>query len=439
MRTMRRRTFLRGFGTALALPWLESLAWAAPAPPKRLAFLFIPNGVHIDDWTPKEQGRNYVMPRLLDPLVPLKEDLTILSGLAQLNARALGDGPGDHARSAAAFLTGAHPVKTAGANIFNGVSIDQAIAGRVGQRTRFASLELGCEPALQAGNCDSGYSCAYSSNISWRTPTMPMAKEVHPRLAFERLFEISSRNESAKARAQRMAARRSILDYVQEDSIRLKKALAKSDRGKLDEYFAGVREIERRIEKMERTARDPAKAAGFVPPARVPRDYREHVKLMSDLLVLAFRLDLTRVATFMLANEGSNRTFPYLGVPEGHHHLSHHGGDGHKIGQIKKINHFQTEQLAYFLKRLKETREGDHNLLDSSLVLFGSAISDGNRHNHDNLPILLAGRGGGTLSPGRHVRVTRQTPLCNLFLALAERVDAPLKTFGDSTGSLAGL
>lgn len=439
MSSFSRRTFLRGFGTALTLPWLESLAWAAPGPPRRIAFLFIPNGVHIPDWTPRDVGKDYLLPPLLQPLLPYKSDLSVLTGLTHNNARALGDGPGDHARSAACFLTGAHPVKTAGSDIRVGQSIDQVIAGHIGNRTRFASLELGCEPAMQAGNCDSGYSCAYSSNIAWKTPTMPLAKEIHPRLVFERLFEIGSPGETLEARAQRLKARKSILDYVQTDSARLRKKLAKTDRRKLDEYFAGVREIEKRIEKIEKAAADPAKLAGFKPPVHIPRDYREHLKLMSDLLVLAFKLDLTRVATFMLANEGSNRTFPFLGVPEGHHHLSHHGGDGHKIGQIKKINHFQSEQFAYFLKQMKATKEGDGTLLDHSLVVYGSAISDGNRHNHDDLPILIAGGGAGTLKPGRHVRFRRETPLCNLYVSLLERMNVPAKTFGDSTGVLAGL
>jgi hypothetical protein len=428
-----RRTFLRGFGTALALPWMESLAWAAPNPPRRMAFLFIPNGVHIPDWTPKQVGEDYVLPRLLDPLVPHKQDLLVLSGLAHNNARALGDGPGDHARSAACFLTGAHPVKTAGTNIRNGVSVDQVMAQRVGNRTRFRSLELGCDPAAQAGNCDSGYSCAYSSNISWRTPTMPMAKEVNPRLVFERLFGLGAEGETLQARAERMAARKSIIDYVGADAARLQRRLGRADRRKLDEYFAGVRELERRIETSEN---NPVELAGFAPPKGVPRDYREHVNLMCDLTVLAFRLDLTRVVTFMLANEGSNRTFPFLGIPEGHHHLSHHGGDRHKIAQIRKINRFQSEQLAYLLARLKEVQEGDGTLLDHSMVLFGSAISDGNRHNHDNLPIVLAGGGGGTVRPGRHVRVGRDTPLCNLYVSLLERMDVPVQSFGDSTGSL---
>ncbi|MHC4956881.1 MAG: DUF1552 domain-containing protein [Planctomycetota bacterium] len=429
-----RRTFLRGFGTALALPWMESLAWSAPTPPRRMAFLFIPNGVHIPDWTPKQVGTDFYLPHLLDPLVPHKKDLLVLSGLTHNNARALGDGPGDHARSAACFLTGAHPVKTAGSNIRNGVSVDQIMAARVGNRTRFRSLELGCDPAAQAGNCDSGYSCAYSSNISWRTPTMPMAKEVNPRLVFERLFGLGAEGETLQARAERMAARKSILDYVGADAARLKGELGKTDRRKLDEYFAGVREIERRIETMES---NPVELAGIAPPTGVPRDYREHVKLMCDLTVLAFRLDLTRVVTFMLANEGSNRTFPFLGIPEGHHHLSHHGGDKHKIAQIRKINRFQSEQFGYLIARLKEVKEGEGTLLDSSMVVFGSAISDGNRHNHDNLPIVLAGGGAGTVRAGRHVRVARDTPLCNLYVSLLERMDVPVRSFGDSTGPLA--
>jgi len=434
--TLDRRTFLRGCGTAVALPFLDAMlprAWAAPAAPRRLAFLFVPNGIHMPDWTPATEGGDYALPHLLEPLAALRGDVAVLTGLAHDKARANGDGPGDHARSAAVFLTGAQPFKTAGANLRAGVSVDQVAAHRLGAATRFPSLELGCEPGLQAGSCDSGYSCAYSSNISWRTPQLPMAKEVDPRLLFERLFEIGPGPQTAAARARRLAERSSILDYVRDDARRLHARLGRGDRAKLDEYFEGVREIERRLE-MAAGGNADAGAAGLAPPAGIPREYAEHVRLMYDLLVLAFRLDLTRVATFMLANEGSNRSYDFVGAPDGHHNLSHHGGDRVKIDKIRRINRFHTEQLAYFLGRMKE-----NGLLDSSLVVYGSAISDGNAHNHDNLPILLAGRGGGTFEPGRHLAFAPRTPLCNLYVSLLDATGTPTPRFGDSTGPLAGF
>ena len=442
-----RRTFLRGAGTALALPLLDSITFGAVERPKRLAFLFVPNGMNMPDWKPRETGAGYALPSLLEPLADHRDEILVVSNLAQLNARALGDGPGDHARSAACFLTGAHPVKTAGRNIRAGISVDQVAARRLGRATALPSLELGTEPARQSGNCDSGYSCAYSSNLSWRTPHSPMGKEIDPRSVFERLFRMGPEGESRAARAERLHARRSILDYVRDDANRLTKRLGKTDRRKLEEYFTGIRELERRIDML-----DPAQPGDEVhiwnepvaeelraPPGGVPRDYRAHVRLMYDMLVLAFRLDRTRVATFMLANEGSNRNYAFVGASGGHHHISHHKGDKQKIEKIRRINRFHSEQLAYFLGKLKEVREGDGTLLDSTAVVYGSAISDGNRHNHDDLPILVAGRGGGIVNPGRHLVAETRTPLCNLYVSLLRGVGIPTERFGDSNGPLAGL
>ncbi len=444
---MQRRTFLRGLGTLIALPALESLLPSRPlfsAAPKaasitRLAFLYVPNGLHMDDWTPKSTGANFTLPALGEPLRPFQKDLLILSGLSQDKAKPNGDGPGDHARAAAAFLTGAQPFKTSGANIRVGVSADQVAAEKVGQYTRFASLELGCDPGMNSGNCDSGYSCAYSANISWKSESTPMAKEINPRLVFERLFGGGSGSEADRGRAIREAHRKSILDFVIDDAKGLKGKLGAGDQRKLGEYLDGVREIEKRIEKAAAAASRQVKLPAYKKPDGIPREYAEHIRLMYDLLVLAFQTDQTRVATFLIANEGSNRSYPWIGVSDGHHDVSHHGNDKEKQEKIKKINLFHVQQLAYFLGKLKSVREGGASLLDRSMIVFGSGISDGNRHNHNELPILVAGRGSGTLLPGRHVRYPKNTPLNNLFLSLLDRMDSTVERIGDSTGRLGML
>ncbi|MDA1193635.1 MAG: DUF1552 domain-containing protein [Planctomycetota bacterium] len=448
-----RRTVLRGVGAALALPWLEGMSGAmralaraedAPAHPRRLAFLFMPNGAHMADWTPALEGRAFALPWILEPLAAHRDDLLVLSGLAQDQARAHGDGPGDHARSAAVFLTGAHPVKTGGANLRVGVSVDQVAARVVGAETRFASLELGVEGGRSNGECDSGYSCAYSNNISWRGPSTPSSKDVDPRVVFERLFLNGKPGETDAARERRIRRRKSILDFVGEDARALRDRLGVADRAKLDEYLAGVRELEARIEKTERLRVDPTGAAASFPAPTMTRDAlredrREHIRILCELLVLAFQTDTTRVATFMLGNGGSNLAYPQADVREGHHGLSHHGNDPDKIEKIRRINRFHIEQYAYLLSRLREVREGDGTLLDNSLIMIGSGIGDGNRHNHDDLPILLAGRGGGTVRPGRHVAYARSTPLNNLYLSMLDIAGAPTKSLGDGTGALPGL
>ena len=407
--------------------------------PKRMAFFYVPNGAHMQDWTPSKEGADFELPHILESLGPFKDELLVLTGLAQDNAAAHGDGPGDHARSLACFLTGTHPLKTDGANIRAGVSVDQVAAEHIGKTTRFPSLELGCDRGAQSGNCDSGYSCAYSSNISWRSPTTPMAKEVNPRLVFERLFANRSRNETAAQRAKRELYRRSILDFVAEDASQLRNRLGLNDRRKLDEYLTAVRELERRVALAESSSAGLDASVALKKPSGVPEDNKEHIRLMADLMVLAFQGDLTRVSTFMFANEGSNKSYAFIGVPEGHHDLSHHGGDHEKHEKIKKINRFHIEQFAYFLDRLKSIREGDKTLLDNSMIVYGSGIGDGDRHNHNDLPVLLAGRGGGTIKSGRHLKYPTNTPLNNLYLAMLDRVDAKIPTLGDSSGRLTNL
>jgi len=441
--SLSRRTLLRGVGVALALPWLEAMAPAAraaslaPAAPKRLAFVFLPNGVNRSAWFPAAAGPLAELPPSLSPFAALRDRMTVYGNFAHANAEALGDGPGDHARSSACFLTGAHPKKTSGSDITAGVSIDQMIARGTLGRTRFDSLELGLESGMYAGSCDSGYSCAYSANISWRSPHTPVAKEHRPRALFERLFAAGPAGESAAARAARLARRSSVLDAVRDDATGLRKRLGDADRRKLDEYLDSVRAVERQVAAAEGEERDPA-ALGVAVPADVPTEWAEHAKVMFGLLTLAFRLDLTRVATFMLANEGSNRPYPSIGVREGHHDTSHHDGDPGKLARFAAINRLHAQATADFVAALAAERDAfGEPLLDSTMVVFGGAIGDGNRHDHRDLPIVLAGgRPDEPLAAGhgRHVVLDGDVPLCDLFLSLADRSGVALDRFGDSRG-----
>ena len=442
-----RRTVLRGLGTALALPWLEimgpSRPWAMAegdtqgVVPRRMAFLYVPNGVHMEAWTPSEDGAQFRLPSTLQSLAPFQRELLVLSGLTQENANAKGDGGGDHARALSAFLTGAHPRKTDGANIQVGISVDQVAAKGIGQSTRYPSLELGCDPSAQAGNCDSGYRCAYSSNIAWSSESTPLAKEVNPRSLFDRLFGNGDSAGMTQSSARRSRYRQSILDFVNEDANRLRDRLGRTDARKLEEYLTSVREIERRLTLASQPA--PDVPPGTERPSGVPSDYKEHIRLMYDLMALAFQADLTRVITFVLANEGSGRSYGFLGVPEGHHDLSHHGNDKDKQAKIAKINTFHVEQFAYLLEKLRGIREGDGTVLDHSMILYGSGIGDGDRHNHDDLPILLAGGGSGTIRTGRHLKYASGTPLNNLFLSMLDRMESHVDRLGDSQGALPQL
>ncbi|HLJ57978.1 MAG TPA: DUF1552 domain-containing protein [Chthonomonadaceae bacterium] len=435
-----RRTLLHGVGTLMALPALEAmaplgaLAQSAKKSPLRMAFMFVPNGIHMPAWTPATEGALDLMPSM-QPLAKVRDSINVLTGLTQHNAEALGDGGGDHARSAAAWLTGCHPRKTDGAEIKAGISADQLAAQRVGDRTRFPSLELGCERGAQSGNCDSGYSCAYSSNIAWRGESTPVAHEVDPRAVFERLFGGADPAETAESRKRRETYRKSVLDFVMEDAKRLQPKLGVHDQDKLDEYLTGVREIERRVELAER-ANIAGRLAIADRPTGVPADFGEHIRLMCDMMLLAFQTDTTRIATFMLANDGSNRGYADIGVPEGHHDCSHHGGDPVKQGKVQQINTFHLKQVAYLLEKMQAVKEGDGTLLDNTMLVYGAGISDGDRHNHDDLPILLAGRGGGGIKTGRHIRYKNGTPMTNLFLCMLDRMGVHAETLGDSTGRL---
>jgi hypothetical protein len=443
-RQISRRTVLRGLGVGIALPWLEAMmpavslaAPAAAAAPKRMAFFYVPNGINMAGWTPKEEGTNFELPEILKRLEPHRDHLLVLSGLTCDKARPNGDGPGDHARAMSAFLTGAQPRKTDGANIKVGISVDQVAAAKVGKATKFSSLEIGCEGGRQAGGCDSGYSCAYSSNLSWRSESTPMVKETNPRAVFERLF--GNGKVPAGSVAAREAYKKSILDFVGEDARELKKQLGGADERKLDEYLTAIREIEQRIERAAQPTPLPEGAPKLALPDATPREYLEHLRLLGDLLVLAFQADVTRISTYVLANEGSNRNYKFIDVPEGHHELSHHGRNAGKMAKIQKINTFHMEQFAYIVEKLKGIREGEGSLLDNCMLLYGSGNGDGNRHNHDDLPIILVGKGGGTIQSGRHVRYAHNTPLNNLYLSMLDRMGAPVDQLGDSTGRLANL
>ncbi len=441
-----RRTFLRGMGTILALPMLEAMApplkalasagsrrAAALAYPKRIAFIYIPNGANMADWTPKAVGTDFELPYILEPLKPFKNDFQVLSGLAHDKARPHGDGPGDHARASASFLTGCQARKTAGADIKVGVSVDQIAADKIGRFTRLPSLELTADKGRPSGECDSGYSCAYQFNLSWKTESTPMPPETDPRAVFERLFSNNVAGEVQASQSARLSYRKSILDFVMEDASRLRNDLGYTDQHKLDEYLSAVRALETRIEQSERFA---AALPDYPEPSGIPADNERHLRLLYDLLALSFQTDTTRIATYLIAHDSSNRSYPSIGVPEGHHDLSHHGNDETKKQKIAKINRFHATQLAYFLEKLKSVREGEGTLLDNCLIVYGAGISDGNAHSHDNLPILLAGRGGGTLRPGRHVRLGRETPTTNLYLSMLDRVGVPAERIGDSTGKL---
>jgi hypothetical protein len=442
-----RRKFLRGLGTVIALPMLDSMlpsrSAIAQSPggtakgfPKRLAFVYVPQGKNMEDWTPKAFGENYDLPMILEPLKDQQKDFTLITGLAHEQANSLGDGGGDHARASATYLTGCHPRKTAGADIKAGISVDQIAAGKIGGQTRLPSLELSCDGGQRAGSCDSGYSCSYQFNLSWKSETQPINPEVNPRAVFDRLFASADQSESKEAQARRALYNKSILDFALDDASRFQKSLGPTDRRKLDEYLTAVREIEQRVERAEKF---PAKVPDGVSPPEMFERYEQQIRLMFDMLALAFQTDSTRVSTFIVAHDGSNRPYPFIGVSDGHHDLSHHRNDPKKKALIAKINRFHTTQLAYFLQKLKSVKEGEGTLLDNCMIVYGSGISDGNQHLHENLPVLLAGRGGGSLTPGRHLQVEDLTPMTNLYLSLLDRMGAPAERVGDSTGRLEAI
>lgn len=443
-----RRTILRGMGTALALPWLESICPVARAagtdspatkPPVRMGFFYVPNGMHMPDWTPNGEGELKELSPTLSHLAKHRSEIMPLTGLELHNGWALGDGGGDHARSVASFLTGAHPNKTDGADIRNGISVDQFAAARLSHLTRFPSLELGLEPSAQSGNCDSGYSCVYSSNVSWRNETNFVNKEVNPQALFDRLYGNGNSAEEAENKALRNRRKKSVLDFVLNDAKRLQERMGSVDRRKMDEYLHSVRDVERRVAHAIKLEGKEIEAPDYARPEGVPAEFQEHARLMMDMLVLAFQTDATRIATFMMTNAGSNRPYPQVEVSDGHHDLSHHQNDAEKQKKIAKINRYHIQQFDYLLTRMREVKEGDGTLLDNCMLMYGSGLSDGNRHNHDDLPIVLAGRAGGAFTPGRHIRYADKTPLCNLYVSMLEIMGINAEKFSDSNGRLTNL
>lgn len=438
-----RRTVLRGLGTVVSLPILDamlptSVARAAPASdaPLRLVYMMVPNGAHMPTWTPADEGPKYSLSPTLEPLAKHRDYLSVFSGLTLDGARDHGDGGGDHARSGASFLTGAHPKKTDGADIKNGVSVDQVAAQVIGQKTRFASLELGLEGSSQAGSCDSGYSCAYSSNLAWRNESSPLAKENDPSAVFDRLFGGGDTVSQGKSRAARTERRKSVLDFVLEDAKSLQNRLGAADKRKLDEYLYAVRDVENRMVKTDKLNIGEDGIPNFPRPAGVPREWSAHCKLMLDMVALAIRSDSTRVLTFMFANEGNNRGYPEIGAPEGHHDLSHHGKSAEKQAKLQKINLYHMEHFAYLIDNLASIKEGNDNLLDNCMIVYGGGISDGDRHNHDDLPILMVGKAGGRIKRTAHWKFPQNTPLCNFYLWQLNQVGIKADKFGDSNGIL---
>ena len=441
-----RRTFLKGMGAAIALPVLDAMTPALSAmsgmtrsaaqSPLRLAFTYVPNGITMADWTPKGAGAAFELSRVMKAMAPFRQDMSILSGLAHRNGMALGDGPGDHARAAASYLTGVHPRKTAGADIQNGISVDQIAAQHIGAATRFASLELGCDDSRTVGNCDSGYSCAYTNSLAWRGPSTPMPPETNPRLVFERLFGDIDTSLSPEARARRLRYRRSILDLVGERTTELSATLGPADKRKLDEYLSSIREIEQRIERAEKDL------TGLTPtidkPTGIPVLYADYVNLMFDLQLIAFQTDMTRVVTMMMGREGSMRTYPEIGVPDPHHPLTHHRGNVEWIERVTKVNEMHMELFAGFIAKMKATPDGDGSLLDHSVVVYGSGLSDGNRHTHEDLPVMLVGK-GGNFKLGHHITYPQGTPMTNLYLTLLDRMGVQPEKIGDSTGMIEHL
>ena len=451
-----RRRFLRNLGVCLALPALESFpvrafgavadakkfaATTATGAPLRSAFLYFPNGAIPSAWWPTGTGADMVLNRTMEPLAKVKQHIQVLGGLTDLSANGGADGGGDHARANATFLSGVRIKKTNGADFHAGVSIDQVMAQQIGLLTPFHSLELSCDTVLNVGTCDTEYACVYQHNLAWSTPTTPLTPEVSPRALFERMFGAGTPKERAQNLKIRQQQKRSVLDFIQADLRDLTREVSGRDREKIDEYSTGVREIEQRIQATEQARAGRVQPNIDSPEAAIPASYRDYLRLMFDMLQLAFQSDTTRVATFMISGDGNNRDFSEIGVNDGHHNLSHHGGRPDWIAKVATIDHFYVSQLAYFLEKMEATKDVDGNsLLHNSQIVYGSANSDGNQHSHSNLPIILAGRAGGTLNPGRFTKYNNE-PVTNLFLSMMDRVGTaqPLDRFGDSTGRLANI
>ncbi len=436
-----RRTFLKGMGVAVGLPVLDAMSPAFASSkvpgkaPVRMAFVYVPNGIDMRHWNPDYEGKLAELPRILKPLEPFKQDLTLLGNLTHNNGRALLDGPGDHGRCCGAYLTGIQPKKTM-FDIKAGISCDQIVANHIGKETRFPSLEVGMEDARQAGDCDSGYSCAYTNNLAWRSESQPLPPILDPRALFERLFG-NGVALSPEARARQGRYRRSIIDFVTEDTRKLQAGLGPTDKRKLDEYLSSIREIELQLQKAEKDNAqiDP----GMEKPYGVPADFAEHFKLMTSMITVAFQADLTRVLTFLVTREGTSRAYRELGIADGHHPLTHHRNDPAMMEKVAQINTYHMVQFAAWMEKLKSIKEGDASLLDNAMIVYGAGLSDGNRHTHEDLPTLIAGRAGSFFKTGRRIVYRKETPMSNLFLTMMDRMGAHAEHFGDSTGRVEGL
>ncbi|MEM9368031.1 MAG: DUF1552 domain-containing protein [Planctomycetota bacterium] len=435
-RALSRRTVLRGVGTTIALPLLDAMVPAATVQAntvasaeslKRIGYVYIPMGFHPDEWTPKNPGTLQDLPSSLQPLSPVQEQVTVLSGMDLQNAY-----PGSHATSNSAFLSAAQAKLTESSDYYLGTTVDQIAAKRIGQSTQLPSLEMSMDLLSTVGQCDNGYACVYQNNLSWSSPTTPLPSEAHPRLVFEQLF---GEGGTPQQRATALRRRSSLLDGVAEEIKRLQRSLGGSDRNRVDDYLTSIREVERRIEQAMKTFRDNP-LPDLDRPVGVPASYAEHARLMFDLQVLAFRGDITRITTFQLAREASTRTYPEIGVPEPHHPVTHHGGNPQKLAKVAKINRFHVSLFAEFLQKLSAIREGNGTLLDHSLFMYGSGMGDPDAHDHTNLPILVAGGAAGEMRGGRHIRFEEPEPLSNLHLTLLNKVGVPLETFADSTGRI---
>jgi len=442
-KSLPRRTFLRGMGATLALPFLDAMVPALSAtartaahPVRRLGFIYIANGVAMNSavnyWRPKGAGANFELSPILTSLAPFRDQLIVVSGLSHRQAETLGDGNGDHTRGTATWLNGVHPKYTEGSDVQAGTTADQIAAKAIGKDTPLPSLELGIDSNFLVGSCENGYSCIYMNTLAWRTPDAPLPMENNPRVIFERLF---GEGGTAAQRLAQMRKTRSILDSVIDETAELQRTLGPRDRTSVSDYFDAVREIERRIQKAEEHT-----TASALPvlerPMGVPERFDQHVKLMYDLQWLAYQADLTRVFTFMLGREVSSRTFPEIGVSEPHHGLSHHRDDPKQLEKYAKINVYQAELFAYFLEKLRSTPDGDGSLLDHTMLLYGAGLSNPNEHSHLDLPITVVGGGAGQLKGGRHVECSLDTPMTNLLVSLLEKVGVPVDKLGDSTGRL---
>ncbi len=442
MNHVTRRTMLRGMGAALALPWMESLspvaraASASAKAPVRMCFWYVPNGVHLPTWFPDREGALVDLPETLRPLAFARDSLNCFHGLTHNTALTNGDSEGcGHGQGSASFLTGAQAYKTQDA-VRVGISADQLYARHVGDQTRFPSLELGCESA-RSGNAF-GYSGTYKTHISWRTPTSPAPYEMNPKVVFDRLFTKGSNSLTRATIADRDFYRKSMLDYVMDDASRIRNRVAGQDRRKLDQYLTGVREVERRIQQS--TSASAFTGADFQRPAGIPEDFDEHLRLMCDLMVLAFQTDSTRSSSFMVTKEATDRNYPWLGFTDGHHELSHHAGVAEKNRKLREIDRYHISILGYMIEKMMAVEEADgKTLLDNSMVLYGSGISDGDRHDHINLPVIVVGKGGGSLRSGQHLKCRKETPMSNLLLAMLQQAGVPVDRFGDSTEPLPGL